>query len=195
MDLDFIRIERDLLNKLGEKRLIHIKSVVKTALGLAKNYGLDLEKVEVAALLHDCAKHRDKNILLKKASDFGIILDVVMMHNEELIHAQLGAEIARREYGISDEDILNAIRYHTTGRVNMTLLEKIIYIADYIEPLRTTPRVETVREVAYENIDEAILMAMDSTISFLIKNRQLISPHTIEARNYLIIDKIGGLND
>ena len=195
MDLDYKKIENDLIRNVGKKRLIHIQSVVSTAVSLAKNYGEDIEKVEKAAFLHDCAKYRDKNILLKKASDFGIILDVAMMHNEELIHAYLGAELARREYKIEDENILNAIRYHTTGRVNMSLLEKIIYIADYIEPLRTTPNVENVREVAYRNIDEAIVMAMDSTIRFLLEKKQLISPDTIEARNYLIIEQIGGLND
>lgn len=182
-------IEQYLVKNIGQKRYEHSLRVVETALRLAKLHNIDPEKAKIAGLLHDCAKIRDRASLLKKASSFDIINDIVLKENTELIHAPLGAEVARREFMVEDEDILNAIRYHTTGRVAMSGLEKIIFLADYIEPMRNFPGVENVRHLAELDLDLALLKAMDQTLVFLISKESLISKETIEARNYLIMEK------
>lgn len=184
--MDFSEI---LIRDIGMKRYEHSLRVVDVAVKLAKIYNADIEKVETAALLHDCAKFQEETSLLKRVSDFDIILDNIMQNNMELIHGPLGSKIAEIEYCVLDKEILDAIYYHTIGRVNMTLLDKIIYIADYIEPRRNFPGVEEIRVMAFEDLNESLLMAMDNTILFLIKNNNLIHPNTIEARNHLILNK------
>lgn len=148
---------------------------------------MNIEKVKMAAIFHDCGKLKDITNLLKVTHKFGIMLDNVMKYNLELIHGPLGSKIAEIEYGIGDVDVLNAIKYHTTGRKDMTMLDKVIYISDYIEPRRNFKGVEEVRELAFENIDASVLLAMENTIKFLIENGKLIHPDTIEARNKLRI--------
>lgn len=165
---------------------------METALRLAEKNNCDIEKVKIAALLHDCAKYPDKLYLLKLANDFDIILDDVMERNYELIHGPLGAKIAEKEYDVKDLEVLDAIKFHTTGRENMTLLDKIIYISDYIEPGRNFSGVEEVRNLAFKDLDESILLAMNNTISFLVNKNSLIHLNTIKARNFMIFKKIEG---
>ena len=178
-----------LIQNIGIKRYEHTLRVVDIAVKLSEIYNADIEKVKTAALLHDCAKFQDERCLLKRIADFDIILDNVIQNNKELIHGPLGSKIAEIEYGILDKEILDAIYYHTIGRANMTLLDKIVYIADYIEPRRNFPGVEEIRDMAFVDLNESILMAMDNTILFLIKDNILIHPNTLEARNHLILDK------
>lgn len=185
--MDLEKMKRILIDQIEESRYKHTLRVVDTAKKLASNYNVDQYKVEVAALLHDCAKYKNKKVLLKKAEDFGIILDTILTHNHHLIHSYLGAEIAKEKYNVVDEDILNAIRYHTIGRENMSILEKIIFIADYIEPGRNFDGIEEVRELAYENIDEAIIISMEQTIKYIIDKGLLLHPNTINTRNSLIL--------
>ncbi|NLN14459.1 MAG: HD domain-containing protein [Tissierellia bacterium] len=182
------KILENLRKDLGEDRLKHVLRVVDVARELARVHGVDIKKAETAALFHDCAKFQNKNNLLKSANDFDIILDDIMMRNTELIHGPLGAKIAETKYKIKDEDILKAIAYHTTGRKNMSKLEKLIYIADYIEPGRKFEGIERVRKLAFEDLDKSILLAMDQTIIFLIKNDKLISIDTLDARNHLLME-------
>lgn len=163
-----------------------------TALRLAEEYNCDIEKVKIASLLHDCAKFPDKLYLLKLANNFDIILDDVMRYNHELIHGPLGAKIAEKEYGIKDLEILDAIRFHTTGRENMTLLDKIIYVSDYIEPGRNFSGVEKVRDLAFKDLDKSILLAMNNTINFLVNQNSLIHLNTIKARNFLVYENVEG---
>jgi|SRR5690625_2569867 len=157
-------IEKRLINKIGKKRWAHSLRVLKEAEKLANLYGADLKQVYLAALLHDCGKLQDKDELLKRAKHFGIILDDIRMNNLELIHAPLGAKIAEKEFKITDKNVLKAIKYHTTGREGMSLLEKIIFLADYIEEARSFPGVEKVRQLAYKDLDRAIFQALDQTI-------------------------------
>jgi len=112
-----------------------------------------------------------------------------MQKNTELIHGPLGAKIANACYGIDDLEVLDAIKYHTIGRENMSMLDKIIYIADYIEPGRSFPGVEEIREIVFLDLDDAIKKAMDNTILFLIKDNKLIHPDTINARNYMLYNE------
>ena len=176
-----------LIKNIGEKRYNHSLRVMETAIELGYRYSVDVEKIRTAAILHDCGKLMEKGILLKMAYDFGIILDTCMENNLELIHGPLGSKIAEEKYKIKDKEVLDAIYYHTTGRENMTILDKIIYIADYIEPYRNFPGVEEVRTLAFENLDRSILLAMEKTIIFLIGENKTIHPNTIKARNFFVI--------
>lgn len=178
-----------ILRDIGEKRYNHTLGVIKTAEELATVYGYDIEKARTAALFHDCGKVKDLTSLLKKAKDFDIILDEKHKKNPELIHAELGSKISEQRYGIRDREILNAIKYHTTGRENMSLLEKIIYIADAIEPGRDYPGVDKLRQLAYTNIDKALIMSMGNTIKYLVEKNQLIDLDTVKARNYLLLEE------
>lgn len=172
---------------IGQKRYIHSIGVMNTSMELAKIYKADEEKAKIAGLFHDCAKFREKRNLLKMATEFDIILDNVMERNVELIHGPLGAEVAKRIYNIYDEEILSAIRYHTTGKEDMSILDKIVFIADYIEPNRKFEGVEEVRQLAYRDLDKSLIKAMDNTIVFVVKSGDLIHLDTIKARNYLKI--------
>ncbi|MBC8590809.1 bis(5'-nucleosyl)-tetraphosphatase (symmetrical) YqeK [Wansuia hejianensis] len=185
-------VEELLLRDIGQKRLDHSLRVADIAKELGSIYGANLEKINIAALLHDCGKYLDKYNLLKIANEFGIILDEIMMKNLELIHAPLGSKIAKTKYGVTDVDVLNAIKYHTTGRENMSLLEKIIFISDYIEPGRSFPGVEEVRKLAYIDINKSVLTAMDNTLKFLIDTNKLISIETVKARNFMKIQEMKG---
>ncbi len=172
---------------IGEARYNHSIGVMNTSIELAKLYGHSLEEAKLAGFLHDCGKLNDKINLLKTAKEFDIILDNVMLNNIELIHGPLGEQIAIKEYNVTNKNVLNAIRYHTTGRENMSLLEKIVYIADIIEPGRSFEGVDRIRQLAYEDIDKCLLYALDRTIVFVIKRGKLIHLDTIKARNQLII--------
>lgn len=179
-------IKEKLIRSIGEKRYNHSIRVMETAVRLARHYNYDEEKAKTAGLLHDCAKYGDHLYLLKRVNDFDIILDDSMIQNKELIHGPLGAKVAEIEYNIQDEDILSAIYYHTIGKENMSLLEKIIYMADFIEPQRNFPNVEWFREYAFKDLDKALRLSMDHTIKYLIDKGKLINVNTIKARNYLI---------
>lgn len=138
-------------------RFIHTLGVADTAICLAKRYGAERKKAEIAGLLHDCAKELYPGIL----------------------HAPEGAKLARAEYGIEDEEILDAIRWHTTGRPKMTLLDKIIYIADYIEPNRSqTPDLDEIRRLAAEDLDECLYAILKDTLTYLKASRVCIDPMT-----------------
>lgn len=180
-------MEKELIRLIGKERYLHCIRVMETAIILGEKYNVDIEKIKTAALLHDCAKFKDKLELLKKASEFDIMLDAVTEHNIELLHGPVGAKIAEIEYKIKDIEILDSIRYHTTARENMTILDKIIYISDYIEPKRNFAGVEEVRQLTFEDIDIGISLALDNTIKFLIEMDRVIHLDTIKARNYFKI--------
>lgn len=129
--------------QLTEQRYIHTVGVMETAVKLAERFGADLKKAEIAAIFHDYAKFRPKEEMKQIILDGGGPLEVLNFHHE-LWHAPAGAALVKTEVGITDEDILSAIRFHTSGRPNMTLLEKVVYVADYIEPGRRFPGVEEV---------------------------------------------------
>ncbi|CAH2214173.1 bis(5'-nucleosyl)-tetraphosphatase (symmetrical) YqeK [Tepidibacter aestuarii] len=174
------------------KRLKHSLGVVESAKRLANIYKEDIEKVEVAALLHDCAKCLNKEEVLHLVQKYDILLDDIEKKETELAHGKIGAYLCKEEFSVYDNDILSAITYHTTGKKNMSKLEKIIYLADFIEPNRNYDGVDKLRNIAYnEGLDEALLMAFDNTIKYVISIRKIIHPRTIEARNFLL----GELNE
>ena len=167
---------------LSEKRFRHTMGVVKTAKELAAVYCADMEKAEFAALAHDMFKMKD----IEKSDAYvrKLGLGDYYLGKLNLAHGRIAAEILKREYS-ADEDIVNAVKYHTTGRADMSLLEKIIYLADAIEPSRDYPGVETLRELAPIDLDEACLLSMERTVEFLQKKGSEIDSDTLEARDYL----------
>lgn len=180
---------KKLKQDIGINRFNHSLRVMDVSIQLANIYNCSTDKAAIAGLLHDCGKFLDRINLLKMVDDFGIILDSVMKNNNELAHSVLGAVLAEKEYGIHDTDVLNAIRFHTTGRENMSLLEKIIYIADLIEPGRNFEGVERIRELAYKDLDMCLLYSLDNTLRYVLDMKKPIHLDSIRARNQLIIQK------
>ncbi len=169
---------------LDEKRFIHSKNVAKESYNLARHYGENYEKAYYAGLLHDCAKKLDYDAQINIINKYN---DYELMENElsypKVIHALTGALIAKYEFGISDTDILNAIRYHTLGSVKMSTLDKIVYIADLISEDRIYKGVEILRDMAYNNIDKAILMSIENTLNYLDDKR--IQPDVLKLKEML----------
>ncbi|WP_077618877.1 bis(5'-nucleosyl)-tetraphosphatase (symmetrical) YqeK [Bacillus sinesaloumensis] len=178
--------------QLTEHRYQHTLGVMETAIQLAKRYNEDVKKAELAAIFHDYAKFRSKDEMKQIIIDQHMSSDL-LIHNTELWHAPVGAYLVKTEVGIEDEEILDAIRYHTSGREKMTLLEKIIFVADYIEPGRQFPGVEEVREAAKKNLDLALIYSLRNTIMFLAKKNQVIYPETILTYNSVIFENKGGI--
>jgi len=183
--LDFKTMERKLQSALSLKRYIHTMGVVEAAMKMAEVFGGDKAKVHAAALLHDCVKDYPDDMKRRFCKEFHVPVDEIMLSSIDLTHAFLGAEVAKREYGVCDEEILDAIRFHTTGRKNMTLTEKIVFIADYIEPNRKTfDGLEEVRQIAFKDIDKAMKFILCDTIKFIKKKENTLHPLSIEAYEY-----------
>lgn len=185
------KIKKYLENALSEKRFKHSLGVAEEAERLADKYGADKKKAYLAGLVHDVAKEIDTDSARNMLKDrFGIRVDPVTYNVPKLLHAPLGACLAQTEFGIFDAEILDAVKYHTTAKADMSLLTKIIYMADYIEPNRDFEGVEELREQAYQDLDEAIITGLDYTISELLSDGKMFHPDTVHARNYLILQKI-----
>jgi predicted HD superfamily hydrolase involved in NAD metabolism len=176
-----------LRSRLSPKRFQHSQGVSQTAEKLAERYGADPGKALLAGILHDCAREIPSNNLLHTAQAFGIVVSDIERLEPVLLHARLGARIAQTEYGINDPEILQAITLHTTGGPEMSLLDKIIFLADYIEPGRDFPGVDKLRSVAELDLDRAVIAAYDQTIRYLVSQQGLMHPATIEGRNALLI--------
>lgn len=185
------KIKKYLENALSEKRFKHSLGVAEEAERLADKYGADKKKAYLAGLVHDVAKEIDTDSARNMLKDrFGIRVDPVTYNVPKLLHAPLGACLAQTEFGIFDAEILDAVKYHTTAKADMSLLTKIIYMADYIEPNRDFDGVEELRKQAYQDLDEAIITGLDYTISELLSDGKMFHPDTVHARNYLILQKI-----
>lgn len=185
--MDCKQIEKLLKEMLPEKRLNHSLSVSECAIKLSEIYNCDKEKAKIAGLVHDCAKYFTDEQIEDCVKKFNINLDPLEENNIALSHSIVGSYVAKEVFNINDEEIISAIKYHTTGRENMSLLEKIIYMADLIEEGRKFPRVEELRNLTFSGkLDEALLLSFDNTIKFVIDNKQLIHPRTVSARNYIL---------
>lgn len=150
---------------LKEKRLKHTYSVVNEAKKLAERYGEDIEKAEFAALAHDMFRNMSAAIQNMYIRQLG--LPKKLIDNPNLAHSKIAAEILKKDYGVYDEEIINAVSFHTTGRAGMSTLEKIIFLADAIEPERNYPTVEETRALAYENLDKACINSLERTIEYI----------------------------
>lgn len=180
-----LEIKKDLSKKLKKDRFEHTIGVMYTASSLAMRYGEDIQKALTAGLLHDCGKFSPAKEQIKLCREKGISLTASEIEMPALIHAKLGAYLAEHEYGIKDPDILDAITYHTTGRPDMTMLEKIVYIADYIEPNRAEiPGLDQVRHLAFEDIDRAVCRSAGATTRYLQDGGKAVAPMTIRTYNF-----------
>lgn len=183
--------EQDVMEKLKkdlkESRYIHSLGVMESAVKLAQKYGGDPQKARTAGLLHDCAKCFSKEKILQLAEQYHLEFDEITSKQIELAHGPLGAVIAKEEYQVEDKEIFDAIYYHTTGRADMSLLEKVIYLADYIEPNRDFPGVEELRRLAEIDLDQAIYKAMNNTITYVLSLNGLLHPLTLKGRNDILL--------
>lgn len=181
--------------QMSDKRWAHTAGVMGTAEKLALQYSADVEKAIIAATLHDMCKHWPVDRQAEAIRESGLGLEV-LSYDKPLWHAHAGAYIANRDCGIEDEEILDAIRYHTSGREHMTLLDKVVCLADYIEPGRDFPGVTQMRELAEHSLEEALIAGFDGTIKFLMEKGQIIYPLTVLTRNGLITEmksnQVGG---
>ena len=183
--MNILQMREKLKSIIDTKRYLHSVNVEDTSLALATYHQADLEKAKIAGLLHDCGKNITAEEIRYMNIDISVIPENILSYNE-LIHGHVGSLIAKKVFEIDDDDILNAIKWHTTGRENMSIIEKIVYVADYIEPARSFDGVETLRTAAYEDIDKCILLCTETTIEEVMRKKKLIHPNTVLLRNEAI---------
>lgn len=178
-------MKKKLSKVLPKKRYEHTLGVEYTACALAMRYGADMKKARIAGLLHDCAKNLSDEEKFEACSKYAITITECERENPELLHAKIGAAFAKEIYDITDEEILNAISWHTTGCPDMTLLDKIIYIADYMEPNRDkADNLAEVRKLAFEDIDECLYKILKDSVDYLEKKNSVTDPMTQQTYEY-----------
>ncbi len=183
--MEIEQIQEKLKSVLSKSRYEHSIGVQEVSDDLAVIYGYDEKKAALAGILHDCAKYLSDEELLKECRDNKITVTAVERRCPFLLHAKVGALYAQKKYEIDDQDILTAIRFHTTGRPGMTLLEKILFISDYIEPYRKPlPRIEEIRKAAYFDLDRGVSMTLENMIVYLKETGRIMDTTTQAAYNY-----------
>lgn len=188
--MEYSQIKNDVKAILSEYRFTHSIGVAKKAVELAKLYNVDEEIAKKVGIAHDIAKEMTDEELLEYAKANNIEIDEIENAKPSLLHGKIGADIVAKKYGFT-EDMVNAIKWHPTGRKNMSMLEKIIYVADKTEENRKETRfdIEKSRELATQNIDDALIFLMNKFITYNIENERLIHPETIKARNDLLLNE------
>ena len=187
------QMEEKLSKMLSEHRYIHSLGVAETAVKMAEIFGVDKEKTQTAALLHDCAKQIPHDEQLKLCYEYGIETDEIKEKQKGLLHADLGAHLAEVEFGITDKKIQDAIKYHTLARENMSDLEKILYLADIIEPNRKEfDGLENLRRLCLLDLDEALLCGLNLSITHVEQKGGTLHPQTIKAKEYIETKKKKG---
>ncbi len=183
--MDQTQIRKALKKELDKNRYEHTKGVMYTAGCLAMSYGYSVEKAMLAGLLHDCAKCIPNDEKIALCEQRNIIITNVEREHPYLLHAKLGANLAEERYGVSDPEILHAIKVHTTGEADMSLLDKIIYIADYIEPNRNkAPNLTEVRKLAFHDLDACMAQILFDTLNYLSDGNGGMDPTTKAAYEY-----------
>lgn len=180
------KMKATLESTLSPKRFAHSQGVAQVARELAHRYGADETAAETAGWLHDCAKQLPLEEMQTLVQEAGYIVDRAMWNSRALLHGPAGAAVARQRYGVTETDILRAIFYHTVGRKMMSPLEKIVFLADYIEPSRDFPGVDAIRTAAARSLNAGVLAGMDATLRHLLDTGSTIYPGTIETRNWII---------
>ena len=181
MNTDFI--ENYIADNFSEKRKKHTYGVRDTAMHLAEKYGADLEKARVCALYHDMFRRASDDLIDEYVEKYG--LDPKYRHDPDLAHSKIAALYMEHTMGITDEDMLNAVSNHTTGRAGMSTLEKVIYLADGIEPNRDYPSVGMLRDLAEKDLDEACLTLLERSEAYIKQKGRLMDPDSLKARDYL----------
>ncbi len=184
-DAEYTQVLRE---RLTERRFIHSLNVAESAKELAQIYGYDEAKAYTAGLIHDCCKDTPAGLQLSYMLENKMPLTDMEISTAKLYHAMCGSMFIQKEFGIDDEEIINAVRYHTTGRKNMSLLEKIVFIADFISEERDYNGVDVMREKARRSLDEAIVEGLSFTIKDLIDAGRVVHTDTLDAYNDAIIN-------
>ncbi len=183
--IDIEELQKKMKKRLPRKRYQHTQGVRYTAAALAMRYGADIQAASIAGLLHDCAKYLSEEEILEECKRYQIPCSGTEREKPYLLHAKLGACYARQKYKIDREDILLAIQYHTTGRPGMSLLEKIIFTADYIEPGRKPlPGLPAIRQMAFCDLDEAVYMILRDTLDYLEHSDRVIDDTSRQSFDY-----------
>ena len=181
----FRKIQKKLCKKLDDRRYQHTLGVMYTCAALAMAHGQDMQKAQLAGLLHDCAKCIPNQKKLKLCKKHKIPVTALEKKSPYLLHAKLGAYFARKKYGVEDKEILSAIRCHTTGKREMSALEQIIYIADYIEPMRNIAlHLDEIRCLAFQDLDQCTYRILADTLEYLEQSPKEIDPATRQAYEY-----------
>jgi predicted HD superfamily hydrolase involved in NAD metabolism len=183
------RIKIELAHILDAERIKHSISTAETAKCLSKRFGVDVYKAEIAGLLHDCAKCYPISDMRKVIDKYDIRLDEIEKRASGLWHAPVGVWIAKEKFDINDDEILQAIRVHPTGDKNMSILDKVILVADYIEINRDLPMIEDIRQVVVNNLNLAVLMTITAKLQYLLAQNMLIHPRSVIARNSLLLEE------
>lgn len=185
MNQQITKIRRKLITELDKERYEHTLGVMYTAASMAMCHGADVEQALMAGLLHDCAKCIPGDSKIRMCEKYHLNVSDVERSNPSLLHAKLGAFLAAKKYHVDDKEIISAIASHTTGRPHMSLLEKIIYIADYIEPGRPElPNMEEVRYLAFKDIDECLYRILKDSLVYLKSLGKPIDPMTEKTYDY-----------
>lgn len=184
-----VEFEDIVRSMVSERLFIHSRNVAALSMELAEIYGCDKQYAGIAGILHDILKETDSQILLQTIFDSDIILSKVEMNEPNLWHSIAASVYIKKEFGVTDESIINAVRYHTSGRKNMSMLEKIIYIADCTSVERTYNGVDDLRKLAKKDIDSAIKKAVAFTVSDLVLKGHAICNDTIDAYNEFVMGK------
>lgn len=182
-------IQEELRQKLSARRMQHTLGVADTAGQLALRYGFSMEKARLAGLLHDYARGRSPKELLGIAEAAGLISDPADRLSPDLLHGPVAARLIPFEFGIEDPEVLQAVAVHTLGAENMSRLDKIIYLADLIEPARDYPGVEYLRALAETDLDRAVFYGFNQTLAYCLQRNLFIHPQTVRARNYLLAEQ------
>ena len=176
---EYNKIKEKLSKKLSVKRFDHTIGVSYTAAAMAMRYGLNVHRSAMSRLLHDCAKCLSTAEKIRLCEDHHILMTAVELENPGLLHAKAGMALAEEQYGVTDPDILHAIKVHTTGEPDMSILDKIIYIADYIEPMRKeAPHLEEIREIAFHDLNQGVAEILYDTLHYLNNRKGSIDPAT-----------------
>lgn len=176
-----------LQQRLSSELYRHSLGVAETAAQLAVLYHANRDRAYLAGLIHDYAKELEPAALIKKAGQLNLNLDpVTRIEGRKLLHAPIGAALVSAELGIKDPEIIRAVAYHTTGRAEMSVLEKIVYLADFIEPNRNFSGVEKLRELSRNRLDAALLVAVNHTIALVLTRDLMLHPDSVNLRNHLI---------
>ena len=185
MNDKILDLQKKMKKKLNEYRYEHTLGVMYTSAALAMRHGVDLEQALLAGLLHDCAKCYSDEKKFELCEKYGVELTEVERQNTALIHAKLGAVLAREKYEIDSEDVCQAIATHTTGAPAMKPLQQIVFIADYIEPHRDRARhLDEIRYEAFQNLDQACEMILSDTLNYLSDSPNTVDPMTQETYEY-----------
>lgn len=183
------KIDEDIKNELSEKRYNHSVGVMKKAEELAKIHDVDINKARLVGLAHDIGKELSSDDKLKYCSEHGLFVDDVERQNTGLLHTKIGADICKRKYNFTKE-MQDAIKYHTTGNVNMDKLAKIIFIADKTEENRSYEDLDEIVQISNKDIDEAVLYICSRGVKMNLDKKVVIHPDTIDLINKILIDRM-----